>query len=88
MSDVGLDWGPFDIAAIALIIGSPGLVIGAVLGAVLWRRRRLIGALLGAFAGLVLWLAGFVWWKMSPWGDGTAKACVTATARAAIADRP
>jgi Na+/proline symporter len=68
MSDIGLDWGPFDIAAIALIIGSPGLVIGAVLGAVLWRRHRLVGALLGAFAGLVLWLAGFAWWKMSPWG--------------------
>ncbi len=68
MSDIGLDWGPLDIAGIALIIGSPGLVIGALLGAILWRRHRLYGVLLGAFAGLVLWLAGFVWWKMSPWG--------------------
>jgi hypothetical protein len=41
ISDIGLDWGPLDIAAIALIIGAPGLV---------------------------LCLAGFVWWKMSPWG--------------------
>ena len=52
MSDIGLDWGPFDIAAIALIIGAPGLVIGAALGAILWRRHRLWGACLGAAAGL------------------------------------
>jgi Na+/proline symporter len=68
MSDIGLDWGPFDIAAIALIIGAPGLVIGAALGAVLWRRHRLWGAGLGAAAGLILWLVGFVAWKASPWG--------------------
>jgi|HubBroStandDraft_6_1064221.scaffolds.fasta_scaffold92616_3 hypothetical protein len=68
MSDIGLDWGPFDIAAIALIIGAPGLVIGAALGAVLWRRHRLWGACLGAAVGLILWLAGFVAWKASPWG--------------------
>jgi Na+/proline symporter len=68
MSDIGLDWGPLDIAAIALIIGAPGLVVGAVLGAILWRRRRIVGALIGALSGLLLWLGGFVLWKMSPWG--------------------
>jgi Na+/proline symporter len=68
MSDIGLDWGPLDIAALALIIGAPGLVIGAVLGAIVWRRYRLWGALLGAIAGLLLWLGGFVLWKASPWG--------------------
>jgi hypothetical protein len=67
MSDIGLDWGPFDIALIALIIGAPGLVIGAALGAVLWRRRRVWGALLGAVVGLLPWLAGFVAWEASPW---------------------
>jgi hypothetical protein len=68
MSDIGLDWGPFDILAIALIIGAPGLVIGAALGALAWRRHRLWGALSGAGAGLMFWLGGFVLWKMSPWG--------------------
>jgi Na+/proline symporter len=67
MSDIGLDWGPFDILAIALIIGAPGLVIGAALGALAWRRHRLWGALIGAVVGLILWLGGFVLWKMSPW---------------------
>jgi Na+/proline symporter len=68
MSDIGLDWGPFDILAIALIIGAPGLVVGAVLGALAWRRHRLWGALIGAVVGLIFWLGGFVLWKMSPWG--------------------
>ena len=68
MSDIGLDWGPFDILAIALIIGAPGLVIGAVLGALAWRCHRLWGALIGAVVGLIFWLGGFVLWKMSPWG--------------------
>ncbi len=67
MSDIGLDWSPFDIALMALIIGAPGLVIGAVLGAVLWRRRRVWGAALGAVVGLLLWLAGFLAWQASPW---------------------
>jgi Na+/proline symporter len=68
MSDIGLAWGPIDIAIIALIIGAPGVASGVVLGAILWRRRRMLGALLGAFIGLTLWLLGFVLWKMSPWG--------------------
>ena len=56
-----------DIAAIALIIGSPGLVPGVIVGALAWRRHRVTGALLGAVAGFALWLCGFVLWKMSPW---------------------
>jgi Na+/proline symporter len=67
MSDIALNWGPLDIAAIALIIGSPGLVPGVIVGALAWRRHRVTGALLGAVAGFALWLCGFVLWKMSPW---------------------
>jgi hypothetical protein len=48
VSDIGLGWGPLDITAIALIFGSPGLAIGAALGALAWRRHRLWGALVGA----------------------------------------
>jgi hypothetical protein len=68
MSDIGLNWGPLDIAVIALIIGAPGLVLGSTLGLMAWRRHRLWGALIGAIVGLALWLTGFVVWKMSPWG--------------------
>jgi hypothetical protein len=68
VSDIGLSWGPLDIAALALIIGSPGLATGAALGAIVWRQHRLWGALLGAVVGLALWLGGFYFWKNSPWG--------------------
>jgi Na+/proline symporter len=68
MSDIDLDWGPLDWAEIALLIGAPGLVLGALLGAIAWRRYRLWGALLGAVAGLALWDAGVVVWVTRPWG--------------------
>jgi Na+/proline symporter len=67
MSDIGLELGPLDFVMIALIIGAPGLVAGAALGTVLWRRHRLYGAVLGAVAGLVVFDADFVAWKASPW---------------------
>lgn len=68
MSDISLNWGPLDWAEIALFIGAPGFVLGALLGAIAWRRHRLWGALLGAVIGLVLWDAGAVVWLERPWG--------------------
>jgi hypothetical protein len=68
VSDIGLGWGPLDIAVLALIIGSPGLAVGTGLGALTWRSHRAWGALIGAAVGLAAWLAGFYVWKMSPWG--------------------
>jgi hypothetical protein len=67
MSDIGLDFGPFGYAGIALFVGAPGLVLGAMLGAIAWRRHRLWGALAGAVAGLVLWDAGVMAWMTRPW---------------------
>jgi hypothetical protein len=67
MSDIGLDFGPFGYVGVALFVGAPGLLIGALLGAILWRRHRLWGALVGAVVGLGLWDAGFVAWLESPW---------------------
>jgi hypothetical protein len=68
MSDIGPIFGPLDIAMLALIIGAPGIVLGAAVGAFVWRRRRVWGTLIGALTGFALWLAGFVLWKASPWG--------------------
>ncbi len=68
MSDIGLNWGPLDIVTIALIIGWPGLAMGAALGAIAWRHHRAWGALVGAAAGFALWIGCFIWWKLSPWG--------------------
>ncbi|MGB6661222.1 MAG: hypothetical protein WBE14_28880 [Xanthobacteraceae bacterium] len=67
MSDIGLDFGPLGYVGVALFVGAPGLVIGALLGAIRWRRHRLWGALAGAVTGLVLWDAGMMAWLSSPW---------------------
>jgi hypothetical protein len=62
LSDIRLEFEWYDIALVALMIGWPGLLIGAVAGALAWRRRRLIGTLLGALAGLALWVGvQFAW---------------------------
>ncbi|MFO1055899.1 MAG: hypothetical protein U1E53_02915 [Dongiaceae bacterium] len=63
MSDIRLDFGWEAIAVLVLLLGWPGLIGGAALGALAWRRRPWLGGLLGglggtaAVAGLrVLWM--------------------------------
>jgi hypothetical protein len=50
VSDIGILNDPVSLIAIALLLGSPGLLLGAIPGALLWRRHRIAGALLGAVA--------------------------------------
>jgi len=57
MSDISLDVTWFDALLFVLLIGSPGLIGGGVIGAIAWRRHRIAGGLLGALSGLVLWAA-------------------------------
>ncbi len=61
MSDIGILNNPLDLAVIALVIGAPGLVLGGLIGALAWRRRRIAGGLTGAVVGFGLWLAGWMW---------------------------
>ena len=65
MSDIGILNGPFSTALILLILGAPGLPLGAILGALLWRRHRFLGALIGAVAGFGLWLLGWFYFTDS-----------------------
>jgi hypothetical protein len=58
MSDISLTFSPLDYLVIALVVASPGLVVGAVVGALAWRPRRLVGAAGGAALGAVLCIAG------------------------------
>lgn len=44
----------------ALVIASPGVLIGGGAAAWLWRSHRVLGGLAGAAAGFALWLYG--WW--------------------------
>jgi Na+/proline symporter len=63
VSDIGILNDPLSQIAILLIFGSPGFVIGALPGALLWRRHRIAGALLGAVIGFMIWLAGWMAFK-------------------------
>ena len=65
MSDIGILNGPFSTAFILLILGAPGVPLGAILGALLWRRHRILGALVGALAGFALWLLGWFYFTDS-----------------------
>jgi Na+/proline symporter len=60
VSDIGILNDPVSLIVIALIPGSPGLLLGAIPGALLWRRHRMAGGLLGAVAGFVVWLMGWM----------------------------
>jgi len=40
VSDIGILEDPLSLIEIALVLGSPGLLIGAIPGALLWRRHR------------------------------------------------
>jgi Na+/proline symporter len=63
VSDIGTLNDPVSLIAIALFLGSPGLLLGGIPGALLWRRHRIAGALLGAIAGFVVWLTGWMIFK-------------------------
>ena len=51
MPHIGVLNDPLSLAFVFLIIGSPGLPLGAIAGALLWRRHHIVGPLLGAVAG-------------------------------------
>jgi Na+/proline symporter len=63
VSDVGILNSPGSVIFILLIFGSPGFVLGVILGALLWRRHRIAGAFLGAVVGFIVWLVGWMAFK-------------------------
>jgi Na+/proline symporter len=63
VSDIGILNDPVSLIAIALVLGSPGILIGGLPGALLWRRHRVAGALLGAVIGFVICLGGWLVFK-------------------------
>jgi hypothetical protein len=62
MSDISIQFTWLDLMLVALLVGWPGLLLGATIGAIGWRSHRVYGAALGALLGLALW-AGlrFAW---------------------------
>jgi hypothetical protein len=64
MSDIGI-FSTFDLFVMAFVAGSPGLVIGGVVGGFWWRERRIPGLLLGAAIGFALCLGGVLVWILA-----------------------
>jgi Na+/proline symporter len=64
MSDIALNFGgPLGLALIALMFCWPGLLLGAIIGALAWRRHRRLGSALGAIVGLALWAGSWFYLK-------------------------
>jgi hypothetical protein len=61
MSKISWNGGLFNTALGALLVGSPGIVIGGLIGAVVWRSHRIWGAVLGAVLGFALSLFGWLY---------------------------
>jgi Na+/proline symporter len=63
MSDIGILSGPSSLIILAFILGGPGLAVGAIAGALAWRRHRVWGAAIGAALGFAGWLAGWLYFS-------------------------
>ena len=51
MSDISFNISPLELIIFSPVLGWPGLIAGGVLGALLWKRRRILGGVLGAIIG-------------------------------------
>lgn len=65
MSDIGILNSPLELAFV-LLLGAPGLPVGAIAGTLLWRRHRAWGAGLGTLAGFGLWPLSWLYFTDNP----------------------
>jgi hypothetical protein len=65
MSDIGILNSPLAIAFLLALFGGPGLAAGAVIGALLWRRHRVIGGLTAAIFGFAISVVGWLYFNDS-----------------------
>ena len=61
MSDISINITWLDFLLYAPVIGWPGLLIGGALGvALFWKKRRVLGGIVGALLGSVAWAAALI----------------------------
>ena len=51
MSDISFNFEWWELVFLSPIWGWPGIVVGGIIGALSWKKRPIVGALLGAVAG-------------------------------------
>ena len=57
MSDISINITWWELLLYSPFFGWPGLLLGGVLGALLWRSRPIVGGVIGAVVGNLLWFA-------------------------------
>jgi hypothetical protein len=60
MSDIAVKFEWWELLLLSPTQGWPGLLIGAALGAYLWKKRRILGGVLGAIVGNLLWFGALL----------------------------
>ena len=63
MSDISFNFTWWELLLYSPIIGWPGLLIGAVLGTLAWKERRIAGGVIGAILGNFIWAAAAIYLK-------------------------
>jgi putative Mn2+ efflux pump MntP len=51
VSDISISISPVELVLFSWVLGWPGLIVGGTIGALLWRKRRILGGVLGAIVG-------------------------------------
>ena len=51
MSDISFHFTWLGLMLASPILGWPGLIVGGLIGALVWRKRRIVGGVLGAIVG-------------------------------------
>jgi putative Mn2+ efflux pump MntP len=51
MSDISINISPIELILYSWVLGWPGLIVGGVLGALFWKKRRILSGVLGAIVG-------------------------------------
>ena len=62
MSDISIQFEWYYFPLIIAFIGWPGLLLGAAVGALAWRRHPIWGIFLGAILGCLIWAGGMYLW--------------------------
>ena len=51
MSDISINISPIELILFSWVLGWPGLIAGGAIGALLWKKRRILGGVVGALVG-------------------------------------